>query len=410
PLERALASVSDDALHERAALAAAECLLRRGEAGQAESLLAPVLGSSDGRRRSLAAYVAGRAAFQRGDHAAAADLFARSETPEAGPAHMRALVAAGRSEQAAALMDNVRRRSRDEATWLEVLEDLGRAAGAPAAADALDRLLARGRMAPGTRARLLLGDGDRLRTARLFERASTRYVTVVALVPDSVEAGRARVRSVLVQAAEAREPADLDSLAKQIVRLSSRGGLAGAALLEARALQRHLVAIRTADSTAIGAFRGAELVRDTLAAPALAASLFLQVAARYPASLFAPKALIAAGHLRPDAVDSVDAVLRTSYAQSPYTQAFHGASSPAFQVLEDSLAIAYGVTRLAPSTTLAALRFAAPRPGPRGPQLDPSLGVAILRAAGRPVPPTDRQPPRPPRPGETPEERPGERP
>lgn len=370
PLTRALQNVVDDALRERATIAAAECALRQGEGAAAERLLVPLLASPDSRRRSTAAYLAGQAAFERGDAVTAADRFARSERAEAATAHVRALVAAGRADRAVSLIDSLARRDRDERRWADALADLGRMAGAPTASDGLERLMVRGRLPNGARARLLIADGDRLRSARLVERAAVRYAQVAELVPDSVEGGRARVRIVALTASHASTPADLDSVLAQLARVTV--GLDGAALAEARELQRQIAATTSVDSSEIEDFHAGELASDTLAAPLLAAALFLRFADRHPASRFAPKALLAAEQLRPDALDSISAVLQVRYPDSPYTQVFRGETSPAFQVLEDSLAIALGVAR--PTTVergRLAVRVAPPRPGPRGPEVDP---------------------------------------
>jgi hypothetical protein len=386
PLTRALQGVADDALRERAALAAAECALRQGETTAAEQLVVPLLASGDGRRRSSAAYLAGRIALARGDAATAADRFARSARAEAAPARVRALVAAGEVNRAVRLIDSLARRDRDEARWSEVLDDLGRVAGAAAAADGLDRLLASGRLPDGARARLLIADGDRLRAARLTDRAAGRYAQAAALVPDSAEAGRARVRDVRLHTARVRTPAELDSVSEQLARLTAT--LGAAALADSRELQLQIAAVQRDDSSDVEAFHAAELARDTLAAPALAAALFQRLADRHPSSLFAPKALIAAGQLDADALDSIGAVLRARYPGSPYTMVFRGEASPAFQILEDSLAVALGVTRLqAPVPGAGALRVAAPRPGPRGPELDPPTPAGrrpALRPEDRP--------------------------
>ncbi|HJQ67269.1 MAG TPA: hypothetical protein VJ816_12870 [Gemmatimonadales bacterium] len=412
PLTRALQNVSDDALHERAALAAAECAIRLGEVAAAERLLVPLLASTDARRRSSAAYLAGRAAFDRGDAVTAAERFARSERDEAAPAQVRAVVAAGGTDRAVALIESVAHRDRDETRWADALADLGRRAGAATAADGLDRLLARGRLPAGSRARLLLADGDRLRAAQVIDRAAARYVQVASLVPDSAEGGRARVRIVSLQASRARTTAGLDSVSWQLNRMMP--GLGGAALAEARELQLQLAAARggSADTSAIEDFRAAELARDTLAAPALAAALFLRFVDRHPASLFAPKALIAAAQLRPEAVDSISAVLRARYPVSPYSVVFRGETSPAFQIMEDSLASALGVSR--PGARLRsgfAVRIASPRTGPRGPELDPPLpGLASASPNRRVAPPREQRPSDRERPAERPTERPTTRP
>ncbi len=226
----------------------------------------------------------------------------------------------------------------------------------------------------------------------MFPRALARYAAVAALVPDSVESARARVQTERLHIAQARTVANLDSVSARLVDLAA-GGLA---VGEARALQAEIQLVRREDTTEVQAFRDAEMARDSLAAPALAAELFLRFAATHPTSLFAPKALIAAGQLRPEVLDSVDTVLRARYVESPYSQAFHGRASPAYQAMEDSLATALGVSRArVPGAGSAALALAPPRTGPRGPDLE---AVVLARASQRAVPTKRPAPVR--RPGE----------
>jgi hypothetical protein len=165
--------------------------------------------------------------------------------------------------------------------------------------------------------------------------------------------------------------------------------------------------IRVADSGEATAFRAAELARDTLAAPGLASALFVQFAARYPTSLFAPKALIAAGQLHRVPADSVQHALRTRYAASPYTLAYEGAPSPAYEAVEESLAIALGGARLQEFPVAAVGRFAPPRTGPRGPALEPAV-LALRKRQVAPAPggPRETRPDRPRRPGDKPQDRP----
>jgi hypothetical protein len=229
---------------------------------------------------------------------------------------------------------------------------------------------------------------------------------VVQLVPDSTEGNAARVRALRGVVAQLRTASALDSLSARVADLTET--TSGAVQAEARDLQRRIDAARQGDTAEIAAFRAAEIVRDSLDAPALAAALFRRFAERHPASLFAPKALIAAGQLQPETLDSVTTVLQARYAESPYALAFRGAPSPAFQATEDSLAVALGVARPNAQATraLAVLRVAAPRTGPRGPELDPPAAVAPERRRApevrRPVPAR--------RPGERPTVRPDVRP
>lgn len=406
-LDRALSEVTDHALRERAALAAGGCAVERGAGDQAERLLDPVLTSRDGHRRSRAAYLAGRAALLRGDPGAAADRFARSDLPEAAPARVSALATAGRGTDALAAVDSVAPRDDDETRWADALAGVAGAAGVDIAADALDRLLARGRLRLGARVRLLIADGDRLRQAHRFDRAGARYAVVAQLVPDSIEGRVARLHALHGAVAQLRTVSALDSVSVRVADLTET--TSGPLLAEARELQRRIDDARQADTSEIAAFRAAEIARDSLDAPALAAALFRQFALRHPASLFAPKALIAAGQLQPEMLDSVDTVLRTRYAESPYALAFQGAPSPAFQATEDSLAVALGVARptVLASRAPAVIRVAAPRTGPRGPELDPPSPAV---APERPRAPDIRRPVPARRPGERPAERPSVRP
>lgn len=395
PLNHALAIVKDEGLRERASLAAATCAIKQGGLADAERYLAPVLASGDGGRRSSASYLAGLAAEQSGDHAMAERRFAASRRPEAAPARVAALAEDGRAAAAVAWIDTVARRDEDETRWGDALEAVSRSAGTATAADALDRLLARGKLRAAPRARLLIADGDRLRRARMFDRALARYQEAEALVPDSAEASRARFHVELARLAQARTTADLDSLSVRLLDLA----MTGSVVTEARALRAEIQAMRAEDTTSVRAFRDAEMVRDSFAAPALAAGLFLRYAATYPTSLFAPKALIAAGQLRPEIIDSVNAALAAQYAESPYTQAVQGRPSPAYQAMEDSLAIAFGVVRarsaIGGSVVLA---IEPPHTGPRGPVEETT--VVVGRAATRPLAPRVPTPAR--RPGEKP--------
>jgi len=395
PLSHAVASVKNDGLRERASLAAAACAVKQGSIADAERYLSPVLVSHDGGRRSSAFYIAGLAADQSGDYTLAERRFAVSRRPEAATARLAALAEAGQGGAAVAWVDTVARRDEDEARWGDALDVVSRSAGTAAAADALDRLLAQGKLRAAPRARLLIADGDRLRSARMFDRALGRYQAAVALVPDSAEASRAQFHMALTRLARARTPADLDSLSASLIDLT----VTGSVVTEARALRAEILAMRVEDTSGVRAFRDAEVVRDSFAAPALAAELFLRFAATHATSLFAPKAMIAAAQLRPEIIDSVDAALVARYVESPYTQAFHGRPSPAYQAMEDSLAIAFGVARarsaIAGSVVLA---IEPPHTGPRGPMEE--AAVVTGRSATRPLAPQRPTPAR--RPGDKP--------
>ena len=386
PLARADSTVRDEALRERARLATAECALEAGDAGTASRALAGVTESRDAMRRSRAALLAGRAAVLQGDPAAAAEWFRRSAAPGAAAARARALLGAGRVAEACALADTVAagREPFSEDAWADLLADLREAAGPDTASRTLDRLVAHRRLPMGVRARLLLADGDALLAAGRPDAAAARYAQVTALVPDSSAGQLARVRAIRVQIVRAETVAELAGVEEQLQRLAADGEGRALAALVHRVVTRH----ELPDSRR---FRLAEVVRDSLAAPRLAAALFLELARDMPSSLFAPKALVAAALVWPEAGgkggrrDSILAVLDSAYRGSPYTGALHGALSPAFAAAEDSLARALGLA-LGPAVPFFTSRVPPPVPGPRGPLLDavappPSATAAVAPLA-----------------------------
>jgi hypothetical protein len=137
-------------------------------------------------------------------------------------------------------------------------------------------------------------------------------------------------------------------------------------------------------------FLGAEAARDTVGSPLLAAALFRRLADDWPASPYAPKALLAAERLDPTDIDASRARLDSLYADSPYLAIARGEDPPAYRVLEDSLE-AYAATQVV-------ARPAQPtRPGqPRRPSPGVRRGVAPAQP-GEPVPEDEREKARAPR-------------
>ncbi len=393
PLEQALTSVTEPALRERAVLARAECALRAGETGPALRLLEPVLTSTDGRRRSRAAYLAGLTTLARGDPEGAGAFFTRSQEPAARAVQAQALIAGGRAADVPGLVGRRLERRPDESAWLPVFDALAAAVGAETASVAVERFVAVQSLRAGAQARFLLADGDRLLAAGAIGRAAARYEAAARLVPDSSEGQRARVRAVRAAAAAAAGPADV-AVAHDALRRITRGGLGGEAAQDARVLQSLLQRVAGAEDGSEGdRFRAAELARDSLGAPRLATALFLSFARGQPRSLFAPKAIVAALALDPAAADSLLPMLDAVYPTSPYTRALHGEMSPAYAAAEDSLAQMLGLARADPAAGEAVLA-APPRPGPRGPALDPQPEPAA-RPPPRARPVAPRAPVRP---------------
>jgi hypothetical protein len=177
-------------------------------------------------------------------------------------------------------------------------------------------------------------------------------------------AGRALVAGQRTRIARATSRNDLQPIVIELNRLLHT--VTGTE--EAAHIVELLTALATMPETPAARFRAAEIARDSLQAPALAGHLFLE-AAGDTASLFAPKALIAALPLLPERRDSIIAVLDSQYATSPYTRAFHGEASVAYVAAEDSLARALGIAAAGNALPSPRSRSDVPVTGPRGPKL-----------------------------------------
>ena len=120
-------------------------------------------------------------------------------------------------------------------------------------------------------------------------------------------------------------------------------------------------------------FLAAETARDSLAAPALAASLFRTLVEGLPDSPYAPKAILAGQALDPVWGESVLPLLEERYAFSPYVALARGEEGYGYLELEDSLQVfARGVAAASGGAvprrpmlredSIAAQRGPAPRP------------------------------------------------
>ena len=389
-------TVTDQRLLERVALVDAECALNARQPFAAEAALGLALASKDESRRSRGEMLAGQASAMRLDYDAAVGHFERSRETAARPARAQVLVAAGRPTEAARAIQSLTgpEFATDRA---DLLTRLAAASGAPAATAALDALLARGKHIPfQEQAQLLIADADRQFAAGNYEAAAARYRRAVAVAPAATaEAGLAAlgIQRVALTGVSAR--ADVEPIETELARLSrDPGAIAAKHVLN---LLRQAMVI---PETQAAGFRAAELARDSLAAPALAGALFLEVAERDTASLYAPKALVGALPLLPERHDSIVGLLNASYATSPYTRAFYGEPSVAYAAAEDSLARELGVQVARPAVVFAAARTDLPIPGPRGPHLEDveesRAAAARARPANRPAPAAGRD--RPPTP------------
>jgi predicted negative regulator of RcsB-dependent stress response len=336
PLRTAADSSHDNGLRTQAALLLGQCWLTLEAPDSALSALATVTDDAPPATRREVLLLRGEARLRVGDpEGALADL----ESAGAGSATFPravALTAVGRPDDAAALLATVVDSPYVEAGWLAALDSLGLHVP-DAASDLVDRLVADERPGPGGRARLLLGDGERWQRAGALERATGRFTMVAAEVPDSSEGHIARAHLAILAVRRAGSVAAVGPLLDSIQAASRSGGRALVTSGRFLSVLGRAGEAVSDSGTALELFLSAEDVRDSLAAPGLAAALFAEVERRFAESVIAPKALIALAGLRPEQTDSLIGHLETHYPESVYTLALRGAAGDRYQAVEDSL-------------------------------------------------------------------------
>ncbi len=342
---------SNDAV-EDAYLALGRCHLDLGDPTAAELAVARPLQSKQKYRRDQARLVHARALRLTGRAAEAVVALDSLPGDRVADERLLALAAAGHRADAIRVADSLLAHPDSGRFWDSLVVAVGRT-DPLTASHIVDRLIARPGTPPMNQTRWLLDDAARLDQADTA-RATARLAQAAQVGGVSAAGTSARVQLARRGLQGART---VDDLAKPIQVLDSLTGGASAresgagvsetlgGVGEAGELRATLVRIRDAsDSSAARApttdlrlFLAAELARDTLAAPALATSLFRRVADDWPDSPYAPKALLAVMMLDPVWADSARDLLATRYSASPYVAYVQGNPLPEYQALEDSL-------------------------------------------------------------------------
>ena len=250
------------------------------------------------------------------------------------------LAGGGRGPEALRAADSLLARNDTLFAWDSVIVALGRLN--PRIASALvERLSKGGRATRELQAQRLYDDAVRL--AALDSTAAVARLRAAAAVP-GVTAGGTRARLDLLRQglSQVRTLDELPPFADSLdAAVTKSGAAAGEGVVLAAAIDRLR---QLPDSAPAGApqgdlrfFLGAEEARDGVRAPVLAANLFRQLAVQWPASPYAPKALLAAQLLDPEDPGTAEARLDSLYSVSPYLVLVRGEDAPGYQALEDSL-------------------------------------------------------------------------
>jgi hypothetical protein len=336
PLQVAADSSTDLPLTNEARLLVGECRLQMREPESTLVAVEPILASGETTDRSRAHLLRGQAFLRLGRDAEALEELTASGRREADFDRAMALTRLRRRPDAVAALEALVDGPYDEALWLPALDTVG--TGEPASVSPIvDRLAGHPERRIGERLRLCLQDGRRWLAVRDSTAAGRRFEQVRALAPDSTEGRSARAHLAVFAAARAESWSQVPDLVDSLNAALRVGGD------PVRVGGVHLGVLGRADrglqeeGTALGLFLAAEDVRDSLANPRLAASLFAQVGELHGTSALAPKSLLAIASLRPEVSDSLIALLRDRYPASPYALVLSGLGSAAFEAVEDSL-------------------------------------------------------------------------
>jgi hypothetical protein len=340
PLENVMVTARNATMAEEAAVLVGGCRATLGDPVGAMSAYSRLTSSRDTARRSLALFAHGRAQRMNGEYEAALAELAGTDYPGTRGERAAALAGLGRLPEALAIADTLLT-ARDTLTpWDSLLAALGR--HDPETASALTDRIAESSRVPATiRASVLVADAARWRETDP-DRSERRLAAAVATAGGTPGASEAKFEALRSQIRLADSP---PVLLEQATRLEELGEDAGSVAPRAAQLAgfARMVAIAS-DSVPPGSPQGdmrlfvaGEMARDSLVADRFAARQFRRVLAEWPASPFAPKAILALILLEPDQADSLRATLLAGYPSSPYVAMIEGGASPEYAVLEDSL-------------------------------------------------------------------------
>ena len=336
PTARISAELREDAL-----LAMGLCQVAAGNTDAADAAFLQLLDSKSSDRGREAAYQHARLLRQIGRYDEALKVLSGVHDQRTDAERLLALAGAGQVPAAMVIADTLVTKGDSARHWDSLVVALGEE-NPLAASNLVDRV----RHVPGRakegEARLLLEDGMRLELVDTA-RAARRFNEVLAVAKNGTAAGRAILELLRMDLRRVTQPAQLASFNAKLKDLSQRSETVSdeITLLSTKVEEVRRAGGEIAADTLQGDLRlflAAETARDSLAAPHLAESLFRRIPDLFPASAYAPKAILAVQQLNPAFVDSGGALLAERYGDSPYLAMVRGEGSDAYRQLEDSLA------------------------------------------------------------------------
>ena len=340
PLQEAITRVRDVRLREQAMLALARCRSGDGDLSGADLLLNQVVGSRDAARQADARTLLADNLVNEGRYAEALKLLEGLQGLQVGRTRMLAAAGAGPTDLAMRLADSaLSAGDTTRAEWSAFVDML--ATRDPGAASRMvDTLAERIALRAPERSAWFLADAHRLLP---YDSAAARARLEQAAQVGGERAAAWNARFELATA-KLRSADTLGALLATIPDLATLAEGDGAAADSAARLARLLRELAPADSVLPGTPQGdlrlffaAELARDSLGTPAVAASLFRRVADQWADGPYAAKALLALMPLDSAGADTVRSILLDRYAGSPYVAFLQGDSATSYLALEDSM-------------------------------------------------------------------------
>ena len=356
-LAEALPNLVDSAFAHAVQLDLANCRMQLGEYALAARSFERLSARGNPEQRARARLLRARALRLAGEGRAALALLDSLDDPRVSGERMAALALVGERAAFLALADSLLAAGDSTAPWDTTLAVVART-DPVTASEFVDRLRRLPRRGPEIQARWLLDDARRIAYVDAA-RAEERLVAVESISTGEDIAQRARLDRIRLAFRRAASPEDLEAYVPALDTLVATSS----ASIEAGILRALAERIRVATDSAPDApdrgdmslFVAAEVARDSLESPGIAAWLFRRVAARWPSSPYAPKALLAASRLVPGDVAELERLLGQQYADNPYVVAWNGIDTPALHALEDSLgAFQAAMGRVRPDSAAAA--------------------------------------------------------
>jgi len=365
-LEQATLSQDSPKVVEQAQIRLGKCRMQEGNLPAADRSFLALLDSPDTTLRRVAQFEHAKILRLGGEYQAALDALQGLEGRSVDAERAICYSALGEVREARPLLEQALAEKDTTLSWGVALDGIGRVD--PVMANELTTAVVAMPGFPGERRdELLVADGLRLMDtdpdagrARLVQASRASPVTNAGL--------RARLLLINITIGQADTLAGLEAARPEVAALAEFGGPSAiAAINYLKVMDR---ARGYLDSVPPGSPQGdlatfvlAESVRDVLPAPRIAAQLFSAIPSFWPASPYAPKALLALAVMRPDELEAIRDTLWARYSDSPYLQLVAGDLTPAVVALEDSLK-AYVVASVAAPQAAGARR--APTAAPAG--------------------------------------------